>query len=155
MAKQSICGANCATCPMNGKCAGCIKAKGKPFGGKCVLAECCLGKKLKRCEQCQATEGSCCKKAELIKEINSLKIPGLSKIKELFALNGSFVNMEYSLSNGQKVKLLDDHDIYLGNQLPKKDSDRCYGIAANNTHILICEYGENGKDPEIVIYKKR
>lgn len=152
---KSICGANCDQCPMRENCSGCIKTKGKPFGGKCVLAECCLGKKLKRCEQCRSAEGSCCKKMELLKEINSLKVNGMPKVKELFALNGSFVNMEYRLPNGQKVKLLNDNDIYLGNQLPKKDSDRCYGIAANNSHILVCEYGENGTTPEIIIYKKR
>lgn len=43
---------------------------------------------------------------------------------------------------------------YLGNQLRKKDSDRCYGVIADEHYLLVCEYGENGADAEIVVYKK-
>jgi hypothetical protein len=50
---------------------------------------------------------------------------------------------------------LDDNDIYLGNQVEQADSDRCYGIVANEDFILICEYGCNGSDPDIVLYKRR
>ena len=40
-------------------------------------------------------------------------------------------------------------------QVERTDSDRCYGIVANEDFILICEYGCNGSEPEIVLYKRR
>ena len=88
-------------------------------------------------------------------EFNALGIPGLPPVRELFPLCGAFVNMEYSLPNGQRVKLLKDTDIYLGCQVEKPGSTRCYGLAADAQHLLVCEYGENGSDPEIVVYQKR
>lgn len=33
--------------------------------------------------------------------------------------------------------------------------DRCFGIAANTTFLLMCTYEENGNNPELVVYKKR
>ena len=56
-------------------------------------------------------------------------------------------------------KILDDNDMYLGNQVKSKFNDgeviRCFGILANMNFILISEYGPNGDNPEIIIYKKR
>ena len=43
-------------------------------------------------------------KQQLIKEINDLAIEGLPKIDRLNALVGKYVNLEYRLPNGQKVK---------------------------------------------------
>ena len=44
----------------------------------------------------------------------------------------------------------------MGNQLCKKDgSGRCYGLTADENYLLVCEYGENGSDPEIVVYRRR
>ena len=34
-------------------------------------------------------------------------------------------------------------------------SGRCFGIAANADFILVCTYEENGKNPELIVYKKR
>lgn len=76
-------------------------------------------------------------------------------ITTLCPLCGTYVNLEYKLPNGKKVKLLDDTKIYLGHQVEKADSERCYGLVADNNHILVCEYGCNGADPEIIVYKKR
>ena len=76
-------------------------------------------------------------------------------VTELSQLCGAYVNLEYTLSNGQKVKFLDDRNIYLGYQLEKIDSDRCYGLVADDEYLLVCEYGCNGADPEIIVYKKR
>ena len=57
---------------------------------------------------------------------------------------------------GQKIKFWDDQRIYLGNQMCKHDgSGRCYGLTADEHHLLVCEYGDNGCDPEIVVYKRR
>ena len=57
-------------------------------------------------------------KAQLIREINTLlDIEGLPRVENLNVLPGEFVNMEYTLPNGLKVKFLDDKQTYLGSQL--------------------------------------
>ncbi|WP_405727822.1 zinc ribbon domain-containing protein [Anaerotignum sp.] len=92
----------------------------------------------------------------LIDEINALHIEGMPKVEKLNALVGGYINLEYRLPNGTYVKFLDDNATYLGNQLECEfGGDRCFGIAANMDFILICTYGINGTDPELVIYKKR
>ena len=51
---------------------------------------------------------------------------------------------------------MDDQTTYLGNQLESEfGGDRCFGILANMDFIIICTYGEDGADPELVLYKKR
>ena len=65
------------------------------------------------------------------------------------------MNLEYPLSNGTTVKFLNDKDVYLGNQIERTNSELCYGVVANEDFILVCEYGCNGADPEIVMYKHR
>lgn len=64
-------------------------------------------------------------------------------------------DLEYPLVNGTTIRFLKDKDIYLGNQVEKTDSDRCYGVVADEGFILVCEYGCNGAEPEIVLYKRR
>ena len=87
---------------------------------------------------------------------NPPQIPiNMPPVTTLFQLSGAYVNLEYTLPNGEKIKLLDDTKIYLGCQVEKTNSDRCYGFVADNDYLLICEYGYNGTEPEIVIYKKR
>lgn len=95
-------------------------------------------------------------KQQLMKEINDLHIEGLPKVEKLNALVGQYVNIEYPFPNGRKVKFLDDQTTYLGNQLESEfGGDRCFGILANMDFIIICTYGEDGADPELVLYKKR
>jgi len=92
----------------------------------------------------------------LIREINALNIEGMPKLTKLNALVGAYINLEYRLPNGKSMKFLDDGATYLGNQLECEfDSSRCFGIAANMDFILICTYGKDGENPELVIYKKR
>ena len=94
-------------------------------------------------------------KLQLIDELNTLlNIEGLPKVEKLNVLPGEFVNMEYTLPNGEKVKFLDDKQAYLGSQL-ESDFGICFGIVANMDFLLICSYEENGENPELVIYKKR
>ena len=93
-------------------------------------------------------------KDQLINELNALlHIEGLPKVENLNVLPGEFVNMEYTLPNGEKVKFLDDQQTYLGSQL--EGETKCYGIVANMDFLLVCSYEENGENPELVIYKKR
>lgn len=95
-------------------------------------------------------------KKQLIDEINDLHIEGMPKVERLNALVGRFVNLEYRLPNGQTVKFLDDQATYLGNQLePEFGGERCFGVLANMDFILVCTYGAEGADPELVLYKKR
>ena len=95
-------------------------------------------------------------KKQLINEINELHIDGLPRVNKLNALVGKYVNLEYTLPNGQKVKFLDDHKTYLGNQLePEFGGDRCFGILASMDFILVCTYEKDGENPELLIYKKR
>ena len=95
-------------------------------------------------------------KKQLIDEINALHIEGMPKLEKLNALVGSYVNLAYPLPSGLSVKFLNDETTYLGNQLEAEfGGGRCFGILANMEFILICTYGENGADPELVLYKKR
>ena len=95
-------------------------------------------------------------KRQLIDEINSLNIEGLPKVEKLNALVGKFVNIAYPLPNGMAVKFLNDGKTYLGNQLECEfGGDRCFGILADMSFLLICTYEKDGKNPELVLYKKR
>ena len=95
-------------------------------------------------------------KQTLIDEINELQIEGMPKLDKLNALVGSYVNLDYRLPNGDTVKFLDDNTTYLGNQLECEfGGERSFGVLANMEFILVCTYGKDGKDPELIIYKKR
>ncbi|MBQ5330334.1 MAG: helix-turn-helix domain-containing protein [Oscillospiraceae bacterium] len=95
-------------------------------------------------------------KQKLIAEINALGIEGMPKVEKLNALVGSYVNLEYRLPNGSTVKFLDDSATYLGSRLECDfGGNRCFGVLANMDFILVCTYEENGRDPELLVYKKR
>ena len=94
-------------------------------------------------------------KKQLIQEFNSLNIPEMKRVTDLYTLKGSFINLEYTMPGGQKVKLWDDQNIYLGAELCKESSDRCFGLVADESFLLVCEYGDNRADPEIILFKKR
>ena len=90
------------------------------------------------------------------KEDKRNKLITLTPKGKLNALVGKYVNLEYTLPNGQKVKFLDDQKTYLGNQLESEfGGDRCFGILASMDFILVCTYEKNGENPELLIYKKR
>ena len=95
-------------------------------------------------------------KEQLVREINDLHIEGMPRVEKLNALVGAYVNLEYRLPNGVKVKFLNDQTTYLGNQLESEfGGDRCFGVLACMDFILVCTYAEGGADPELVLYKKR
>ena len=95
-------------------------------------------------------------KKKLIAEINDLHIEGMPELKTLNALVGGYVNLEYTLPGGQKVKFLNDGTTYLGNQLESESGGgRCFGVLANRDFILICTYEAEGENPELILYKKR
>lgn len=103
---SALCGAKCSECGFKKQCKGCFETCGNPFGGKCVAAEYIkIGGKANFEDF----------KAQLIDEFNALHIEGMPKLTSLNSLCGFYVNLEYSLPNGQKVKLLNDNRVYLGN----------------------------------------
>ncbi len=95
-------------------------------------------------------------KQKLIAEINDLHIEGMPKLTKLNALVGSYVNLAYPLPSGASVKFLNDQTTYLGNQLESESGgERCFGVLANMDFILICTYGKDGANPELVLFRKR
>lgn len=146
---SSICGVNCDECGIKDKCKGCVETNGHPWGGDCILAEFCYDSNGHTKEKIIAY------KKDLIKEINDLGLNFIGEVKELYPLNGMFVNLEYKLPNNEKIKLLKDNNIYLGTQLSKNDNSGYYGIVADNNYILISEYDKDYQKAEIIIYKQR
>lgn len=142
--EQAICGVDCSKCELNNTCKGCTKTKGRPFGSDCVVAGC-----LKESE-----DYLCEFKRNLIKAFNDLNVIDLEEIKELNALKGSLVNIEYPLPNGKGVRLLDDNKIYLGNQVAIKNSDKYYGIVADEKYLIVSKYRGYGVDSEIIVFKQ-
>ena len=149
---KSICGADCDNCEYgkNKGCKGCTNTNGCPFGKQCFVAKYILTGGKENYELF---------KNQLIDEINEIAISGMPKIKELVPLNGSFVNLSYTLPNGNSASFLENDEIYLGTQVESEFNDgniiRCFGVLANMDFILISEYGQNGENPELIIYKKR
>ncbi len=148
---RTYCGLDCENCSFHGKCMGCKESCGSPFGhGGCPLARCSI-QKGHDCSLCAA----CALKQALMDEFNALHIPGMPEITQLFALKGSVVNLPYPLPSGSLAKFWDDEAIYLGAQVEKTGSNRCFGLAAGDDYLMVSEYGENGSDPQIVVFKRR
>ena len=143
---NSFCGSDsCSECGRLSDCGGCEKTDGRPFGGECIAAKCVKAGGKAAFEEL---------KNQLIDEINALKIDGL-RVDNLNLLNGFYVNLEYPLTNGMAVKFLEDNKVYLGNQIERSDSERCYGVVADETMIIVCEYGCMGENPVLLRYIKR
>lgn len=147
--KSSLCGANCNECPSNDNCKGCEETKGCPFGKQCHIAKYILT---------GGMENYLAFKKGLIDEINALGIEGMGKVCELYPLVGNFINLEYPMPNGKACKFLQDDEVYLGAQVENLFDDSkksCYGVIAREGFILVCEYGENCENPELVLFKRR
>ena len=140
MTNCSICGADCSACPWKESCQGCAQTGGRPFGVPCLVA--------RHCQNGTLTE----RKQNILAALNSLAIPDMEPVSDLVALKGSFVNLPYPLPGGEAVRFWADDQIYLGNQLHKRGSDRCYGIVADEQHLLVAEYGDQGAEPELVAF---
>ena len=149
--KQSICGADCAKCGYGKKngCKGCIESKSCPFGKQCFIA---------KYIKIGGEDNYNLFKEKLMQAFNELNIPGMPEIKELYPMNGAFVNLKYPMPSGKAVQLLDDREIYLCNQVECLFNDgeliKCYGLVAGMDFLLVSEYGANCTDPEIILYKK-
>ena len=118
-----------------------------------MIAECCHNQGCGNCGK--AFEAPCKLKEQLIAEFNALGLEDMEEVTSLHALKGSFANLEYILPNGQAMKFWDDNRIYIGHHLRKKDSDRFYGLLADENYLMVCESGSDGSDADIIVYKKR
>ena len=149
---KSICGADCTSCGFgnNNNCGGCAESKGCPFGKQCFIY-----KYIKT----GGKENYEIFKKQLIDEFNSLNVPGMPRIEDLYAINGSYVNIAYPMPSGYEVKLLDDKEIYLCNQVECEFNDgeliKCLGLVAGMDFLLVAEYGENCTNPELIVFRKR
>ena len=144
---KTYCGADCEVCDFKENCKGCLETCGSPFGGRCVAAEYIKAGGREAYQQF---------KEKLTEECNALLgQENIGRIDGLAELVGAFVNMEYTLPNGGKVKFLDDKNVYLGAQIEVEDTGLCYGVAADTNFILICSYLRNGGEPELITYHRR
>ena len=144
---STICGADCGKCTFGENCRGCRETSGKPFGGACVAAEYIKAGGKEKYQEF---------KEKLLEEINLLLSEnGIPKAEKLYEIRGAFVNLDYPVPSGKRVKLLCDKKIYLCTQIEFADMGVCYGVAADTGFILICSYSVNGSEPELILYKKR
>lgn len=144
---NTICGAECGKCNLRDNCQGCAATCGRPFGGACIAAEYIkAGGKEKYDEFRQ----------ELLNEVNTiLTANNIPEADALYELQGFFINLAYPLPSGEAVKLLDDRKIYLGTQIELADMGICCGVAADTNFILVCSYGTDGSQSELIAYQKR
>lgn len=142
---KTICGLDCtacAACPFHAQCRGCVETDGCPFGQPCMVAKHTKDGTLEEL------------KARLMAAFNALGIEGMGEVTQLFALRGLFINLEFTLPGGQRAKFWHDDRIYLGSQLPKAGSQRCYGICGDEHHLMVCEYSAMGADPALVVFQR-
>ena len=143
----TYCGADCERCPSKDGCHGCAATGGSPFGERCVAAEYIKLGGMDAYRQF---------KQKLLSEINALlATQGIDAVDGLFELVGKFVNLAYTMPSGEKVKLLNDKNTYLGAQIEFAGRGVCYGVVADTGFILICRYSVDGSEPELIVYKKR
>lgn len=146
---KSICGADCGACQTKAECKGCVETKGCPFGKQCFVGKYIL---------IGGEDNYRAFKQGLIDEVNALNVDGMEKVTELYPLVGNFVNLSYELPSGASVKFLKDDEVYLGAQVKNLFDDSgktCYGVIARESFIIVCEYDEGCKNPEIVLFKRR
>ncbi|MBN2083422.1 hypothetical protein JW859_14600 [bacterium] len=87
---------------------------------------------------------------KIIQRLQTLGIEELTGVSELNVLQGSYVNLEALLPNGDRQKILRDDKTYLGCQVEIENSAKCYGIAADENQIAVFRYGCGGSEAELV-----
>ena len=144
---NTYCGANCEDCPSKAACRGCVKTGGSPFGGRCVAAEYIKAGGPEAYRQF---------KQKLLNEVNALlAAEGLGPVVGLVELVGLYVNLAYPMPNGEKVKLLNDKNVYLGALMELPDLGLRCGVVADAGFILLCRFGQDGESPELIAYHRR
>ena len=142
---ETFCGACCDNCGNKENCKGCVATGGSPFGGRCIAAEYI---------KAHGRESYAEFKQELLCKVNTLlSRNGIPEATALYELPGFYVNLAYPLPSGETVKFLNDKNIYLGAQIEGAGNGRCYGVVADESFVLVCSYGDGGKEPELLLYK--
>lgn len=144
---NELCGNSCCSkCELKDIiCDGCAETNGHPCGGTCVAAECI---------QARGLGAMYVQEMTIAKEVNALQIEGLT-VGDMNLLLGGYVNLEYLLPNGKRVKLLDDKRVYWTDQIERQDCEGYYGVVADDRILVVSTYGCEGEEPEILVYKKR
>ncbi|MGN0522428.1 MAG: hypothetical protein ACI4IQ_07310 [Eubacterium sp.] len=93
-------------------------------------------------------------KNKILEEIKNLGIKEFESLNSLNLLDGSYLNLEVPLPNGNKTKLLNDDKKYYANQIDIAGTDRCYGVAADDRFIVVYKYGCEGANAELVLIKQ-
>ncbi len=146
---KGLCGADCAQCPDVARCGGCLETGGCPMGRPCWVS---------RYIRLGGPEAFAALKQELLRELGELGVPELQAVAELLPLGGRYVNLAYPMPNGQRVRLLDNHEVYWGAQVESGFGDgpaRYVGVVAGPSFWLVGEYGEGGANPELILLKRR
>lgn len=78
----------------------------------------------------------------------------MPELKKLYGHKGDFVNLECELPNGKTAKILDDSKMYYVAELPKENSERCFGLVTDKKQLAVFEYSEGGKDSQLIIWKR-
>ena len=91
---------------------------------------------------------------KLIDAFNELKIEGMPTLTKLYGHKGDFVNLECELPNGKTAKILDDSKMYYVAELPKDNSERCFGLVTDKKQLVVFEYSKDGIDAKLVIWKR-
>lgn len=89
---------------------------------------------------------------KIIERLHNSGIEELKSVVSLNEMNGDFINLECTLPNGTKGKILDDNRNYLAVQVERPGKDKCYGVAADKNQIAVFTYGCGGKDAELVMW---
>lgn len=91
---------------------------------------------------------------KLIDAFNNLNIEGMPTLTKLYGHKGDFVNLECELPNGKIAKILDDSKMYYVAELPKENSDRCFGLVTDKKQLAVFEYSCGGADSKLIIWKR-
>ncbi|MHC5247402.1 hypothetical protein [Enterococcus sp. LJL90] len=89
---------------------------------------------------------------KILERLYSLGIPELKEVTELKTMNGDYINLTCLLPNGRISNILDNKKQYLAAEIVKKDSEFCYGVAADDQQIAVYEYSGGGKNAKLVIW---
>lgn len=151
--QDSYCGVDCAKCYKNQECAGCMSSGGKPFGGECVIAECC--KKNKDTSNCGLAYFSECQlKKSVIGEMRQCGIEGINCYKLIYEVPGFLINMECKFPDGSIRRPFVDNKIYISGQYRIPDNERRYTAVADKDEFWLIEHDENGSNAVIIANKK-
>ncbi len=95
---KTISNVECKQCEFKDKYQGCISTNDYSYTKECIVVE---------CYKIGGEEYFQIYKNRLIDEFNALNISNMPLITTLCQLSAAYVNLEYTLASGQKVKLLD------------------------------------------------